>query len=81
MRPSSHKLAVARELLLCDLAERMTTEPVLSAPAVVRDWLRLYCANLEYEVFIILLLDAQNRLIAAGAFRGRSARPSTCAKW
>ena len=31
----SHKLAVARELLLRDLAERMKTEPVLSAPAVV----------------------------------------------
>jgi DNA repair protein RadC len=68
---------VARELLLRDLAERMTTEPVLSAPAVVRDWLRLYCANLEYEVFIILLLDAQNRLIAAQElFRGTLSQTS-----
>ena len=73
----SHKLAVARELLLRDLAERMTTEPVLSAPAAVRDWLRLYCANLEYEVFIILLLDAQNRLIAAQElFRGTLSQTS-----
>ena len=63
--------------LLRDLAERMTTEPVLSAPAVVRDWLRLYCANLEYEVFIILLLDAQNRLIAAQElFRGTLSQTS-----
>ena len=53
-----HKLAVARELSLRDLAKRMKAEPVLTAPAVVRDWLRLYCANLEHEVFIVLLLDA-----------------------
>ena len=73
----SHKLAVARELLLRDLAERMKAEPVLSAPAAVRDWLRLYCANLEHEVFIILLLDAQNRLIAAQElFRGTLSQTS-----
>ena len=52
-----HKLAVARELLLRDLAKRMKAEPVLTAPAVVREWLQLYCANLEHEVFIVLLLD------------------------
>ena len=50
----SHKLAVARELLLRDLAERMKAEPILSAPTTARDWLRMYCANLEHEVFIIL---------------------------
>lgn len=55
----SYKLAVARALLLRNLAERMKSEPVLSAPATVRDWLRLHCAHLEHEVFIILLLDAQ----------------------
>src|ERR1700687_4001814 len=53
----SYRLAVARELLLRDLAERMKSEPVLTAPGTVRDWLRMYCANLEHEVFIILLLD------------------------
>jgi DNA repair protein RadC len=67
----SYKLAVARELLLRDLAERMKAEPVLSAPGTVRDWLRLRCADLEHEVFIILLLDSQNRLIEAHElFRG-----------
>src|SRR5439155_16251005 len=35
----SYKLAVARELLLRDLAERMKAEPVLTAPTAVRDWL------------------------------------------
>ena len=68
---------MARELLLRDLAERMKAEPVLSAPAAVRDWLRLYCANLEHEVFIILLLDAQNRLIEAQElFRGTLSQTS-----
>jgi DNA repair protein RadC len=73
----SHKLAVARELLLRDLAERMKSEPVMSAPDTVRDWLRLYCANLEHEVFIILLLDSQNRLIEAHElFRGTLSQTS-----
>ena len=73
----SYKLAVARELLLRDLAQRMTSESVLSAPAAVRDWLRLYCAHLEHEVFIILLLDSQNRLIEAHElFRGTLSQTS-----
>jgi len=73
----SYKLAVARELLLRDLAERMKAEPVLTAPTAVRDWLRLYCAHLEHEVFIILLLDSQNRLIEAHElFRGTLSQTS-----
>jgi DNA repair protein RadC len=73
----SHKLAVARELLLRDLAERMKAEPVLTAPGTVRDWLRLRCADLEHEVFIILLLDSQNRLIEAQElFRGTLSQTS-----
>ena len=60
-----HKLAVARELLLRDLAERTKSEPVLGGPETVRDWLRLYCANLEHEVFIILHLNTRNCLIEA----------------
>ena len=67
----SHKLAVARELLLRDLAERMKSEPILSSPGTVRDWLRLYCAHLEHEVFVVLLLDSRNCLIEAQElFRG-----------
>jgi DNA repair protein RadC len=73
----AHKLAVARELLLRDLAERMKSEPVLTAPSAVRDWLRLYCAHLEHEVFIVLLLDSQNRLIEAQElFRGTLSQTS-----
>ena len=73
----SYKLAVARELLLRDLSERMKSEPLLTAPGTVRDWLRMYCANLEHEVFIILLLDSQNRLIEAQElFRGTLSQTS-----
>lgn len=73
----SHKLAVARELLLRDLAEGMKSEPVLGAPDTVRDWLRLYCANLEHEVFIILHLNTRNCLIEAQElFRGSLSQTS-----
>jgi DNA repair protein RadC len=73
----SHKLAVARELMLRDLVERMKSEPVLSAPTTVRDWLRLYCANLEHEVFLILHLNTRNCLIEAQElFRGTLSQTS-----
>lgn len=73
----AYKLAVARELLLRQLADGMKAEPVLSSPAVVRDWLRLYCANLGHEVFVVLLLDSQNRLIEARElFRGTLSQTS-----
>ena len=71
------KLAVARELLLRDLAERMKTEPVLTSPGAVRDWIRLYCAHLEHEVFILLHLDSRNCLIEAEElFRGTLSQTS-----
>ena len=55
----------------------MKSEPVLTAPSAVRDWLRLYCAHLEHEVFIVLLLDSQNRLIEAQElFRGTLSQTS-----
>ena len=66
-----HKLSVARELLLRDLADQMKSGPVLSSPDAVRDWLRLHCANLAHEVFIVLHLDVRHRLIdAQELFRG-----------
>lgn len=58
-----HKLAVAREILLRDLAAQMQSGPVLSSPDAVRAWLKLRCAELEHEVFIVLYLDVRNRLI------------------
>lgn len=61
----------ARELLARALAEQMQSRELLSTPAVVREFLRLRLAGLAHEVFVVLLLDAQNRLIdAVEMFRG-----------
>lgn len=67
----AHRLNVARELLLRDLGEQMRHGPVMNSPQVLRDWLRLHCAYLQHEVFLVLYLDARNRLIEVEElFRG-----------
>ena len=67
----THRLDVARELLLRDLREQMCDSPVMSSPQVLRDWLRLHCAGLQHEVFLVIYLDAHHRLIEAEElFRG-----------
>lgn len=65
------QLAATLELARRALNEQMRQRPVLSAPEVVRDWLRLRLTSLPHEVFLALWLDAQNRLIADNElFRG-----------
>jgi len=59
----ARRLSVARELLLRNLREQMHRGPVMTSPQILRDWLRLYCAGLEHEVFLVLYLDANHRLI------------------
>ena len=59
----SRKLSIAREILLRDLSTKMKATPVMSSPNAVREWLKLHCANLEHEVFIVLHLDVRNCLI------------------
>ena len=59
----ARRLSVARELLLRDLREQMHRGPVMTSPQILRDCLRLYCAGLEHEVFLVLYLDANHRLI------------------
>jgi len=67
----AHRLSVARELLLRDLREQMHKGPLMTSPQILRDWLRLYCAGLEHEVFLVLYLDANHRLIETQElFRG-----------
>ena len=61
----------AKELMTRALAESMRQGDALSDPASVRDFLRLRLAGLPHEVFMVLALDAQNRLIeAVELFRG-----------
>ena len=44
---------------------------MLAAPSAVREYLRLHFAGREYESFVTLFLDSQNRLIVAEElFRG-----------
>ena len=62
---------VAKELVRRWLDEELHRECVLSSPGSVREYLRLFFAGQEYESFIVLFLDAQNRLIVAcELFRG-----------
>ncbi len=69
--PANEKCTVARELVSRWLGEELKRECALSAPEAVRDFLRLHFAGQEYESFVVLFLDAQNRLIASEElFRG-----------
>ena len=60
-------LELARRALAMELAQR----PVFDSPQSVRDYLKLQLGELGYEVFAVLFLDAQHRLIAyEPMFRG-----------
>ena len=57
----------ALELLACEMCET----DVLAAPDAVKDYLRLKLATRPHEVFAVVFLDAQNRVIATEEmFRG-----------
>jgi DNA repair protein RadC len=65
------QLAASLELTRRGLREELRARPTLGTPAAVRDWLRLRMGSLPHEVFVVLWLDAQNRLIAdEELFRG-----------
>ncbi len=61
----------AFELARRALGESMRARDVLDSPQSVRDYLRLRLSNRQYEAFMVIFLDAQNRVIAAEeVFRG-----------
>jgi DNA repair protein RadC len=63
--------AVARELVRRWIGEGLSRECVLTTPSAVKDYLRIHFSNQEYESFVTMFLDAQNRLIACEElFRG-----------
>ncbi len=67
----SAQLQAALELSRRALKEEITARDVLSSPRAVRDYLRLAFAGRQHEVFVVLLLDAQHRVIACEElFRG-----------
>ena len=65
------RIAAAWELVRRALREELRCSSALSNPATVRDFLRLTFAGKGHEVFVVLYLDAQNRVIEAEElFRG-----------
>ena len=60
-------LELARRSLKQELAER----PLFDSPARVKEYLRLQIRSLKHEVFVVMFLNAQNRLLASEEmFRG-----------
>ncbi|MER2512549.1 MAG: DNA repair protein RadC [Nitrosomonas ureae] len=56
---------------LAILSRRMRLKVHLGSPEAVRDYLRLSLADKEHEVFVVVLLDAQNRVLSCEEmFRG-----------
>ncbi len=68
-RPASYQelVAAARKAL----AQEFVAGCSLDQPALVKDYLRCAFADREYESFVLILLDAHNRLLAClEMFRG-----------
>ena len=66
-------LEIARRALVAELAR----QPVFDAPDAVRQYLRLQLAHLAHEVFAVLFLDHQHRLLAMEElFRGTLSQTS-----
>jgi DNA repair protein RadC len=65
------KLKAAAELVRRSLVEVIAHKDVLASPSEVRTYLRVTLAKRDHEVFMVLFLDAQNRVIASEEmFRG-----------
>lgn len=57
------ELAAVLELARRSLGRQVAERPLFDAPAQVKDFLRLHLGGLTHEVFAVLFLDAQHRLI------------------
>jgi DNA repair protein RadC len=65
------KCSAARELVKRWLHEELQARSVFASPTAVGEFLKIHFAGREYESFVVLYLDAQNRLIEAEEmFRG-----------
>ena len=59
------------------LADQLRGSEMLSSPQLVRDFLRIKLGTLEHEVFAVIHLDAQHRVIEyAEMFRGTVSQTS-----
>lgn len=65
------KCAIARELVKRWIYEELAMRTVFSEPSLVTEYLKIHFAGREYESFVVLFLDAHNRLICIEElFRG-----------
>jgi DNA repair protein RadC len=65
------QLLASLELARRSLREDLETRGALCSPREVRDYLRLVLGRADHEVFVVLMLDAQHRVIATEElFRG-----------
>ncbi|QEA14560.1 RadC family protein [Comamonas flocculans] len=65
------ELLAVMELARRALAEQLRSRAVLDTPQAVREYLQLHLARQPHEVFALLLLDSQHRLLAyEELFRG-----------
>lgn len=69
--PSHEKCGIARELVMRSLRETLRVGSALTSADIVKDYLRIALADRQYEVFMALFLDAQNRVLSVDEmFRG-----------
>ena len=65
------ELVAVLELARRALVQQLTQKPLFNTPQAVRDYLQLQLGGLHHEVFAVLFLDSQHRLIALEEmFRG-----------
>jgi DNA repair protein RadC len=65
------ELVAVLELARRALAQQLQDKPLFSTPQAVRDYLQLQLGSRPHEIFAVLFLDAQHRLIALEElFRG-----------
>ena len=71
------ELVAVLELARRALAQQLTQKPLFNTPQAVRDYLQLQLGGLHHEVFAVLFLDSQHRLIALEEmFRGTLTKTS-----
>jgi DNA repair protein RadC len=65
------ELMAVMEMARRSMTGRLQTQPVFKSPQMVKDYLQIRLGALPHEVFTVLFLDAQQRLIACEElFRG-----------
>jgi len=57
------ELAAVVEMARRALAQKLADTPVFDSPQAVKDYLQLHLGGLPHEVFAVLFLDAQHRLL------------------